>query len=121
KVLANRLKPVLDQCILDNQSAFIPGRSILDNAMAAIKIIHYMKSKARGKEGGAASKSWDMNRIRRLFDSNTVTCIEQTPLFESVCDDTLVWKLEHDGNYSVGSAYNLCVNIACMHDRFRIA
>ncbi|MCI25022.1 hypothetical protein A2U01_0046210, partial [Trifolium medium] len=89
--------------------------------MAAIEIIHYMKSKSRGKEGEAASKSWDMNRIRGLFDGNTVTCIEQTPLFDSVRDDTLVWKLDHDGNYSVRSAYNLCVNIAGTHDRFRIA
>jgi hypothetical protein len=50
KVLANRLKPMLDKCISENQSAFVPGRSILDNAMAAIEIIHYMKAKTRGKK-----------------------------------------------------------------------
>ncbi|PNX65681.1 ribonuclease H, partial [Trifolium pratense] len=36
--------------------AFVPRRSILDNAMAAIEIIHYMKSKTRGKKGEAALK-----------------------------------------------------------------
>ncbi|WJX95853.1 hypothetical protein P8452_77122 [Trifolium repens] len=56
KVLANRLKSVLDKCILINQSAFVPGRSILDNAMAAIEIVHFMKTKTRGKIGEVALK-----------------------------------------------------------------
>lgn len=42
---------VLDNCISDSQSAFAPDRSSLDNAMAAIEIIHYMKSKVKGKLG----------------------------------------------------------------------
>jgi hypothetical protein len=56
KVLANRLKEVLDKCISDNQSRFVLGRSILDNAMAAIEIVHFMKSKTRGKQGEVALK-----------------------------------------------------------------
>jgi len=47
---------VLDKCISINQSAFVPGRSILDNAMVAIEIVHYMKAKAKGKSGDVALK-----------------------------------------------------------------
>ena len=56
KVLANRLKRVLNKCISESQSAFVPGRSILDNAMADIEIIHYMKSKVKSKIGDVALK-----------------------------------------------------------------
>jgi hypothetical protein len=56
KVLANRLKKVLSKCISNNQSAFVLDRSILDNAMAAIELVHYMKSKTRGRKGEVALK-----------------------------------------------------------------
>jgi hypothetical protein len=56
KVLVNRLKLILHKCISDNQSAFIPDRSILDNAMVAIKVIHFMKTKARGNDKYVALK-----------------------------------------------------------------
>ena len=56
KVLANRLKQVLDMCISINQSAFITGRSILNNAMLAIEIVHYMKTKVKGQSGDVALK-----------------------------------------------------------------
>jgi hypothetical protein len=45
KLLANRLKLFIDKCISPEQSAFIEGRSIIDNALITIKIIHAMKRK----------------------------------------------------------------------------
>lgn len=50
KVLANRLKLILHKCISDNQSAFVSDRSILDNAMVAIEILHFMKTKTKGND-----------------------------------------------------------------------
>ncbi|KAK2424247.1 hypothetical protein QL285_034627 [Trifolium repens] len=48
KLLANRLRGCLDKCVSEEQSAFIEGRSILDNALIAIEIIHALKRKTRG-------------------------------------------------------------------------
>jgi hypothetical protein len=67
------------------------------------------------------SKSWDFEKIRGIFDNNIVRSIAKTPLLGSVRDDTLVWKLEHDGAYSVRSAYHYCVNSAGTHDRHGLA
>lgn len=61
KVPANRLQHVLSKCIYDNQFAFVPDRSILDNAMVAIELIHYMKTKVRMKAGSVALKL-DINK-----------------------------------------------------------
>ena len=68
KVLANRLKVIPSQCIFDNQSVFVSGRSILDNAMAAIEVIHFMQTKTRGSDRYVAlkldiSKAYDRHRI----------------------------------------------------------
>jgi hypothetical protein len=40
KCLVNRLRPLLDGIISENQSAFIPGRLITDNALLAFECIH---------------------------------------------------------------------------------
>jgi len=56
KVLANRLKSILHKCILDNQSAFVLGCSILDNAMIAIEVVHHMKISRRSRDKNVALK-----------------------------------------------------------------
>nr|XP_027124324.1 uncharacterized protein LOC113741027 [Coffea arabica] len=56
KILANRLKPVLDKCISKNQSAFIPDRQILDNVIIAQEYMQYLKNKRLGEEGYMAIK-----------------------------------------------------------------
>lgn len=56
KVLANRLKRIIDSVISDTQSTFIPGRLITDNIMIAHELIHFMKRKTTGKQGWMALK-----------------------------------------------------------------
>lgn len=56
KVMATRLKEVLNVVIYDTQSAFIPGRLISDNIMASYEIMHYLKGKRVGNDGFMALK-----------------------------------------------------------------
>ncbi|XP_074356469.1 uncharacterized protein LOC141696188 [Apium graveolens] len=56
KMMANRLKKVLDMVISDTQSAFFPGRLITDNIMISFEVTHYLKQKKFGKEGFMALK-----------------------------------------------------------------
>ncbi|PNX97372.1 ribonuclease H, partial [Trifolium pratense] len=56
KLLANRLKACLEKCVSEEQSAFIEGRSIIDNALVAIEVLHALKRKTRGMNGELALK-----------------------------------------------------------------
>ncbi|MCI08947.1 replication protein A 70 kDa dna-binding subunit, partial [Trifolium medium] len=56
KLLANMLKRCLGKCVAEEQSAFVEGRSILDNALIAIEVIHALKRKTRGAKGDPTLK-----------------------------------------------------------------
>ena len=43
KVIANRLKPMLNSIILETQSTFIADRLIIDNISIAFESLHHMK------------------------------------------------------------------------------
>jgi hypothetical protein len=56
KVLANRLKGHLDTIISYSQSAFVPGRLIINNVTVAYELLHGLKAKRVGKKGQIAVK-----------------------------------------------------------------
>ena len=56
KVLANRLKKILPMVISEAQSAFVPGRLILDNVLVAFETMHTIDQRRKGKEGLMAIK-----------------------------------------------------------------
>lgn len=55
KILAGRLKEVLQNLISPYQVAFVPGRTIQENSILGQEVLHSMKSK-RGQKGLLALK-----------------------------------------------------------------
>ncbi|KAL5830904.1 hypothetical protein ACOSQ4_016258 [Xanthoceras sorbifolium] len=56
KVLANRLKLILNDVIAPSQSAFVPGRLITDNVVVGFECLHYLNNRRLGSKGLAALK-----------------------------------------------------------------
>jgi hypothetical protein len=56
KTIANRLRPVMDSVISEEQSTFILGQLITYNVLIGYESIHYLKWK-KGKIGDCAVKS----------------------------------------------------------------
>jgi len=54
-------------------------------------------------------KNWDVPFLESIFDQQTVNHITNTPLFTSVKEYRHIWSKENNGDYSVRSAYCLCM------------
>lgn len=70
RLLANRVKNCLSKCVSEEQSTFLEGRCILDNAMFAIKSIHALKIKTSGNKAQLSLKidiSKAFDRVDRGF------------------------------------------------------
>ncbi|KAL8146232.1 hypothetical protein AgCh_004104 [Apium graveolens] len=56
KMMVNRLKVCLPTLISSNQSAFVEGRLLTDNALIAFEVNHYIKRRSQGINGVAGLK-----------------------------------------------------------------
>ena len=103
KMLANRMKLVLDSVISESQSAFVPGRAIIDNILISAEIVHFLKRNKQGKTGTVALKidmsktydrfEWDFLKammLRMRFDEGWVELI-------MLCVSTMSYKVLRNG------------------------
>lgn len=56
KVIANGVKCLLPEVVDEEQSAFVKGRLITDNALIAMECFHWLKKKTKGTKGMMAFK-----------------------------------------------------------------
>ncbi|XP_065855885.1 uncharacterized protein [Euphorbia lathyris] len=89
KVLANRLKLILPEVITENQSAFVPGRSLIDNVQVAFELLHYMKRKNRGVKGEVALKI-DISKAYDRVDWNFLREVMRRMGF---CEQWVSWMM----------------------------
>lgn len=67
------------------------------------------------------TKQWDEETIFSLFDHTVAEDILNAPLVEEVGEVCMIWKKEHDGEYSIHTGYILWRhNQACLLARTRL-
>jgi ribonuclease HI len=66
------------------------------------------------------TKMWDCHKVHLLFSEPVAELILNTPLFEEVKEDKLVWKFDNHGIYTVKSGYNNFIRSKTVEDSWRM-
>ncbi|CAN1761930.1 Transposon TX1 uncharacterized 149 kDa protein [Linum perenne] len=89
KVLTNRLRKVMHGVIGEEQSAFVKGRSIVDNILIAFETLHAMKTKQRTKQEFAALKV----DISKAYDRVEWKYVEDMMRAFGFCEQWIRWMM----------------------------
>ncbi|XP_017628474.1 uncharacterized protein LOC108471353 [Gossypium arboreum] len=100
KVIANRLRTVMDKCINLAQTTFVPRRLISDNVLLAYELLHTLKYKRAGKKGFMAVKL-DMSKAYDRVEWSFVEVVMKKLGFDSDWVASLM-KCVKTVSYSVG-------------------
>lgn len=136
KVLANRLKVVLQDVISENQSAFVPGKNISDNVLVAFELLHFMRQRKRGVEGNVALKldvskaydrgKWDIleNQMKRMgFASKWIDWIllcVQTVSYSVSFNDSLIGPITPMRGLRQGDLLSPYLFLLCVEEISRL-
>ncbi|KAL5545419.1 hypothetical protein UlMin_005106 [Ulmus minor] len=101
-MLANRLRRVMDHIISEEQSAFIPSRLILDNAIIGFKCLHAIKR--RNSKKNYMALKLDMakayNRVEWEFIQKTMNKLGFSDVWTSkimACISSVSYSFQFNG------------------------
>ena len=76
KVMANRMKVVLQEVVCENQSAFVTERLITDNILVAHEVMNHIGKRRKAKSGEMALKL----NMSKAYDRVEWDCLKQIML-----------------------------------------